>query len=1162
MPVETLVVGREGSGSVAGVDVSPLVAVLAFAMACVVAYWFLIDRLRLAVDLAEHHPDSLREALTTSPALAAWPLALLPLAFALSFAVNLVWLLIVVALVGGLALLAATILRRVHRDDGAIPGPTVATMLALLVALEFHWLLVVRLSVVPDPKAPVNAAFAGSALQAGGFGILLPAVGIALVLLAVTQVVRLRRWTAWIPPLSGWRGLAVTVVALVALFGLPAVPGIGEDAQLTALGIATPEYGKILYFWVLAVVVARYVVNAEPAAKGWRRGLDPRLWVPALLFAIAAGASAFRNDLGPIIPIFVGTLGMAWVALRDEAVHRGRAASRTAWQVFWRDQSLPLGVLVVIFIGIAFTTDYVQARLEVAGNGWQYVWNYDCEPVDELPAELRNPETSYGATVCLRRQLPAESSNRAQVSKAGAAIADGGAFGRGLSDTVSQKVPLQSTDFVIAAVWSKLGGLVVFGFGALLVLLALGLGRAVWWQRRRGDGYSTLPPPADRSRLFAAGLAASILGQHAFVLAATLNWIPHSGITAPLLSRGGQSTLALAAGVVIALAVAYHDHRPPDARVVDPASTPPRAPTKVGPFAIGGVALVALLLATMFPYGRHGTDRPLCSGKAPVVDPEVCSTDLIAYGRTLREVTLPDGSRFVSHAGGAWQRVDGTGPGPEGLGGILTAAGVPGLAEQVLPGAFGGAAPSTFGDRVLPHVFGDSPDAFAELTVDPRLQVAATKALTAESSDPATPVLAGGIVVLDAQSGHVLAAASAPATLPATSERVELTDEQLTAFNERYGGYGTQQQPDGRIAEDPIACKLRPAIEDNRNDCARWFLRPERFVDYKALQADENERYIADGSSAPVAEKVPRPDERVNRAFAESYQYGSTFKVVVAAAWLHEDPSRTAMDMIPAPVTYPLPGREVGNLGGGKCPGTENGQMSLQTALAVSCNTAFVALADELGWEKIKPIAQAFGFAVGDVTDPYYVRPKDALAGSPFALRSLVPPQASGLAVANVALGGNQLQGTPLQMASVMATIANRGRYVQPTLASKVRMLGVDEAVAVQGLPVEVLSPGVAEQLRVALVRTADPMCDSCTAHRLRRPEGVTVFAKTGTHVREAGGSSYVDEFAWIAGFIEQPKAPPVAFAIVLEAPDRRGVGGARAREVVAKVLDAVVGVR
>jgi cell division protein FtsI/penicillin-binding protein 2 len=579
-------------------------------------------------------------------------------------------------------------------------------------------------------------------------------------------------------------------------------------------------------------------------------------------------------------------------------------------------------------------------------------------------------------------------------------------------------------------------------------------------------------------------------------------------------------------------------------------------PARSGPLAVGGVALVALLVATTFPYGRYAADRPLCSGAVPVVDPAECSTDLIARGRFLREVTLPDGSRFWSRVGESWRRVSGTGPDPEGLGNILTAAGVPGLAEQTLPDVFG-AAPATPADRLTPHISGDRPNASVELTLDPRLQLVAGEALTARSADPATPALAGGIVVLDARSGHVLAAASAPGTVAVPAQPVDLTDEQRSAFDDRYGEYG-RRQGDGGIVADPT-CVVRPAIRENRDDCLRWFLRDEKFVDRTLLQAQENERYVADGSSAPVAEEVSRPDDTANRALDRLYQFGSTFKVVIAAAWLQDDTTRTAHDTIPSPATYELAGQPVGNPGGGVCAGTVGGRITLQMALAVSCNTAFVALADSLGWAKIKSVAETLGFVPQLHVDPEKA-PRDALARSPFARRSIVPEYTSGLGMRNVALGGNELQGTPLQMASVMATIANGGRYVQPTVAGKVRAPGADEAVPVQSPPVEnALAPEVAAQMREALAKTADPECDNCTAHLLERPAGVTVHAKTGTHVRGGDVDSYVHEFAWITGFVDRPSTGPVAFAIVLEAPERRGAGGARAREVVTKVLDAVV---
>ncbi|MGH3912583.1 MAG: penicillin-binding transpeptidase domain-containing protein [Pseudonocardiaceae bacterium] len=1162
----------------AGIDVSPLVTVAAFGAALVAVLGFLTGRLQLPVDPDVGWRDSAWQALRTPVALAAWPLVLLAVAFAASGATNLVWLLVVVAVVYGLAALALTTLRRMHaaRGDETVAGPTVATALALLVALEFHWLLVVRLTVVPSPEAPPRDAFAAEALQAGGFGVLLPAVGITGVFLAVTRTARLRRWTVRAPRLAGPLPAVGVVALIVLMFLLPATPVLGGDNQLTFLGLATPEYGKILYFWVLAIVVARFVVTASTTSTAlvpWYR--DRRLIYPAGLFLFVAAASTARRDLGPLIPVFAGTLGMSWCALRDEAVRRVPPGSDTAQRrqveritrrVFLRDLRIPV-VIILIFLGTAINTDYVQVRMEVARDAWQYVWNYDCDPVDELGAPKEVTETANGAAVCVRRLLPAEASNRSQVAKAGAAVADGGIWGRGLSDTASQLVPLQTTDFVLAAVWNKLGGIVVLGFGALLALLAVALTRAVWWQRRRSDGYSALPPPADRSRLFAAGLAASILGQFAFVLAATLNWVPHSGITAPLLSRGGQSTLALAAGIILALAVAYHDHAPSDVPAVGSARTPPHAPSARGPMVIVLVGVVALLTATLLPYGRYPPNRPLCSADKPLVNPAECSTDLIAYGRTRLEVGLPDGSRFVTNQGGAWRRTTGTGPDPAELAGILTVpGGGPGLAELALPDAFRGAAPVTLSDRLTPHLRSDRPDGLAELTIDPGLQTVATEALAAEASSASVPALAGGLVVLDARSGHILAAASTPATVAVSLPPAGLTDDQANRFIREYERYGLRQ-PDGSIVVAPDGmCDVRPNIRDNNDRCVRWYLRDERATDRKAVQDAENERYISDGGTGPVPELLERPDQRTNRALARLYQPGSTFKVVVAAAWLRAHPDENAQSMIAAPLRSVLPGgRVIDNFGGNGTPGgvacLPSGavRITLQMALAVSCNTAFVRLADELGWDAIREMAVDMGFAVDG--EP---RADTALAATDFALTSVVPRAAEGSAIGNIALGGDALRSTPLQMASVMATIANGGEAVQPTLATELRELGSDETVPVRGTRTNPLSPEVAAELSEALASTASE-CQGCTARRLVRPDGRTVFVKTGTHVVYAGvdpqdipRKAFVREYAWLVGFVD-PGSGPVSFALVLEAGERDGTGGARAREVLKKVLDAVI---
>jgi len=96
---------------------------------------------------------------------------------------------------------------------------------------------------------------------------------------------------------------------------------------------------------------------------------------------------------------------------------------------------------------------------------------------------------------------------------------------------------------------------------------------------------------------------------------------------------------------------------------------------------------------------------------------------------------------------------------------------------------------------------------------------------------------------------------------------------------------------------------------------------------------------------------------------------------LLAATYL-QLPGTTADDLISAPATIDLGRRPIHNAGGGPCPGTTpDGRITLTQAIAVSCNTAFVALARDLGWPKIRDTAEKFGFTVGptDVTAPAWL---------------------------------------------------------------------------------------------------------------------------------------------------------------------------------------------
>ena len=105
------------------------------------------------------------------------------------------------------------------------------------------------------------------------------------------------------------------------------------------------------------------------------------------------------------------------------------------------------------------------------------------------------------------------------------------------------------------------------------------------------------------------------------------------------------------------------------------------------------------------------------------------------------------------------------------------------------------------------------------------------------------------------------------------------------------------------------------------------------------------------------------------------------------------------------------------------CPDT----ITLQNALKVSCNTAFARYGTEqLGAEKLKKVAQAFGFETapvlaGDPNNDYHV------AASATGNIANSNGQTDPAALAQSCIGQREVRMTPLQGALIAAAIANNG---------------------------------------------------------------------------------------------------------------------------------------
>jgi peptidoglycan glycosyltransferase len=271
-------------------------------------------------------------------------------------------------------------------------------------------------------------------------------------------------------------------------------------------------------------------------------------------------------------------------------------------------------------------------------------------------------------------------------------------------------------------------------------------------------------------------------------------------------------------------------------------------------------------------------------------------------------------------------------------------------------------------------------------------------------------------------------------------------------------------------------------------------------------------------------------------AYRERYFPGSTFKLVTSSTGVESGqvtPTSPVFDVLRSWVP-PLTTRPLRNFGGEACGG------ALFEILAVSCNTAFAQMGVQLGAATMVRGAQAFGF---DDTPPL-----DLPRPAPSRFPDVAFFDQNTPLLAQAAIGQNEVQATPLQMALVGAGIANGGQIMQPYVVDRVLDdTGEPLSVAHPSLWHQAVSPTTAATIRDAMVGVVD----HGTATGLRI-SGVTVAGKTGTAQL---GTDPPSSHAWIVGFAPA-EAPRVVVAVILKGqPGVSEVTGGRLAAPVAKAV-------
>lgn len=268
---------------------------------------------------------------------------------------------------------------------------------------------------------------------------------------------------------------------------------------------------------------------------------------------------------------------------------------------------------------------------------------------------------------------------------------------------------------------------------------------------------------------------------------------------------------------------------------------------------------------------------------------------------------------------------------------------------------------------------------------------------------------------------------------------------------------------------------------------------------------------------------------------------GSVFKVIVAAAAL-EAGIATADGQLPNPNEWKLPGSNhvIYNPNhGAKCGDGET--TTLRYALEMSCNIPFAQLAVKLGDDKLRDMAEAFGFGHAfevPMTSTPSVYPADKLDDAQTALTGF---------------GQFDVRTTPLQMALMSAAIENGGTMMNPTLVEQVIAPSLQvierQRISAYGSPIS-----------EATAQTLASMMKGSVANGVAsnaRIDGVEVAGKTGT-AENGEGEPYS---LWFTGFVQHEDVH-LAVAVVLEdggGMEQRGTGNGLAATIGQQVMKAVL---
>jgi cell division protein FtsI (penicillin-binding protein 3) len=312
-----------------------------------------------------------------------------------------------------------------------------------------------------------------------------------------------------------------------------------------------------------------------------------------------------------------------------------------------------------------------------------------------------------------------------------------------------------------------------------------------------------------------------------------------------------------------------------------------------------------------------------------------------------------------------------------------------------------------------------------------------------------------------------------------------------------------------------------------RDTVLRWHARSATAIVLDPATGAVRAMAVAPGFDANKYPQVWRALQR-NRAVTDTYEPGSTFKLVTVAGVLSD---RIVSPSTPFVLPYQIQVADR-KIHDAEPRGTET--MTVSQILSRSSNVGAITLAQRLTQHRLVQWIQRFGFGRRTGIDfpgesPGILLPENDWSGS---------------SIGNIPIGQG-IAVTPIQMAAAYAAIANRGMWVQPHLVDH-----IGDGRTVRPTRRRVVSQWVASQLIAMLKNVVAEGTGTLAA-----VPGYQVAGKTGTAAKPDPEGGYSDT-RYVASFVGVVPASRPRLVILVSVDEPKGAiwGGVVAAPAFAEI--------